>query len=94
VETDKEDVHVILQLAELALEGGDAQMALVRYGEALARDPRNPDALTGQGIALQYLERYEEAVAAYDQALAIRPDHELAVKWRTTCLRHLTREGA
>jgi len=91
VEPEKEEVHVLLQLAELALEGGDAQMALKRYREAAEREPGNADAWTGQGVALQYLERYEEALPAYDRALEIDPRHEKARKWRQTCLRHLGR---
>ena len=93
VEPEKEDVHVLLQLAELALEGGDPQMALVRYGEALEREPRSPEAWTGKGVALQHLERYREALEAYDRALEARPDDEMARKWRETCLRHLNKEG-
>ena len=91
IDTDREDVHVLLELAELALEGGDAQMALKRYREAAEREPGNADAWTGQGVALQYLERYEEALPAYDRALEIDPRHEKARKWRQTCLRHLGR---
>jgi tetratricopeptide (TPR) repeat protein len=91
IDSDEEDVTVLLQLAELALEGGDAQMAFKRYGEALGQDRRNADAWTGQGVALQYLERYEEALASYDAALRLAPGHELATKWRRTCLRHLGR---
>lgn len=91
IEPDKEEPHVLLQLADLALEGGDPQMALLRYEQAIVRKPRNPDGWTGKGVALQQLERYEEALDAYDKALAIKPDHELARRWRTTCLRHLDR---
>lgn len=94
VEPEKEDVHVLLQLAELALEGGDAEMALVRYGEAVERDRRNADAWMGKGVALQYLERYEEALEAYDRALELKPDHEKAKKWRETCRRHLSKGKA
>lgn len=94
VEPEKDDVHVLLQLAELALEGGDAEMALLRYGEAIEREPRNADAWTGKGVALQYLERYEEALEAYDRALALKPDHEMAKKWRETCRRHVSRREA
>lgn len=91
IDTDREDVHVLLQLAELALEGGDAQMALRRYGEAVDGEPRNADAWTGQGVALQHLERYDDALSAYDRALEIDPRHEKARKWRQTCLRRLGR---
>ncbi len=93
IEPEKEDTQVLLQLAELALEGGDPQMALLRYEQAIGREARNPDAWTGKGVALQQLERYREALEAYDRALALKPDHELALKWRTTCVRHVEREA-
>ena len=89
VEPEKEETETLLQLAEMALEGGDADMALMRYDQALGKDPRSPDAWTGKGIALQYQERYEEALTCYDRALAIRPGHDLATKWRETCKKRL-----
>lgn len=89
VEAEREDVHVLLQLAELAMEGGDAEMALLRYQQAIDREARSADAWTGKGTALQQLERYEEALQAYDHALELAPGHELATRWRETCLRHL-----
>ena len=94
VEPEKEDTHVLIQLAELALEGGDADMALLRYEQALAQDPKSAAAWTGKGTALQQLERYEQALAAYDRALELHPGDELANRWRETCLRHLHRSGA
>ena len=93
IEPDQEDVQVLVQLAELALEGGDPSMALVRYEQALQKGERNADAWTGKGIALQQLERYREALEAYDRALSLRRDHELAKKWRATVVRHLESEG-
>src|SRR5947208_15791039 len=62
IEPDKEQTQVLLQLAELALEGGDAQMALLRYEQAIEQDDRNADAWTGKGVSLQQLERYREAL--------------------------------
>jgi len=94
IEPDQEGTQVLLQLAELALEGGDAQMALLRYEQAIAQDDRSADAWTGKGVALQQLERYREALDAYDRALSLKPDHPTAQKWRETCLRHLDREAA
>jgi tetratricopeptide (TPR) repeat protein len=91
VEPEREDTHVLLQLAELALEGGDPDMALLRYEEALGQDPKSAKAWTGKGTSLQQLERYEEALAAYDRALELDPDDELAKRWRETCLRHVRR---
>jgi len=91
VEPEREDTHVLLQLAELALEGGDPDMALLRYDEAVAQDPKSAKAWTGKGTALQQLERYEDALAAYDRALELDPGDEIAQRWRETCLRHLHR---
>ena len=69
-------------------------MALLRYEQAIAQDDRSADAWTGKGVALQQLERYREALDAYDRALSLKPDHPTAQKWRETCLRHLDREAA
>src|SRR5712692_4708674 len=93
IEPEKEDTHVLLQLAELAMEGGDPQMGLLRYEQAIERDPRNADAWTGKGVALQQLERFREALEAYDRALSLKPNHELARKWRETCARHVSSEA-
>jgi len=93
IEPEKEDTHVLLQLAELAIEGGDPQMGLLRYEQAIERDPRSADAWTGKGVALQQLERFRDALEAYDRALALKPDHELARKWRETCARHVQSEA-
>ena len=94
IEPEKEETHVLVQLAELALEAGDPQMALLRYDQAVERDSRNPDAWTGRGVALQQLERYREALVAYDRALSLKPDHELAGRWRSTCVRRIEQEDA
>jgi tetratricopeptide (TPR) repeat protein len=94
VEPESEDTHVLLELAELALEAGDPDMALLRYEEAAAQDPRSAKAWTGKGTALQQLERYEEALAAYDRAIELDPGDEVPRRWRETCLRHLGRGEA
>ena len=94
VEPEKEETETLLQLAEMALEGGDAEMALVRYDQALQKDPRSPEAWTGKGIALQYQEKYVEAMVCYDTALDVRPGFDLAVKWRETCAKRLEAGGA
>ena len=66
-------------------------MALLRYEQAIEQDPGSAKAWTGKGTALQQLERYEEALAAYDRALTIDPGDEIAKRWRETCARHLSR---
>jgi tetratricopeptide (TPR) repeat protein len=94
IEPEDEEVHVLLQLAELALEGGDAQMALLRYEQAIQKEEKSADAWAGKGVALQQMERYREALEAYDRALSLQPEHALAQQWRATCLRHLEREAS
>jgi tetratricopeptide (TPR) repeat protein len=89
VEPEKEETETLLQLAEMALEGGDPDMAVVRYDQALEKDPRSADAWAGKGVALQYQEKYREALACYETALGIRPGHDLATKWRETCVKRL-----
>ncbi len=93
VEPEREDTQVLVQLAELALEGGDARMALVRFEEALENDSKSSDAWRGKGTALQQLDKFQEALEAYDRALVLNPNDELAKRWRETCLRHLGRDG-
>ncbi|MGQ0796311.1 MAG: tetratricopeptide repeat protein [Methanobacteriota archaeon] len=94
VDSARDDVQAILQLAELALEGGDAHMALVRYEDAIAKEPDNADAWTGKGVALQNLGRDEDALAAYDEALRLEPGHEMASRWRAAVLRRVERGKA
>jgi hypothetical protein len=45
----------------------------------IARSPRNADALSNLGIALQEQEQAREAMAAYQRALEARPDHPDAI---------------
>ena len=68
-------------------------MGLLRYEQAIEREPRNADAWTGKGVALQQLERFRDALEAYDRALSLKPNHELARKWRETCARHVPSEA-
>ena len=53
--------------------------------------PDNPDALYHRGVALRALDRVEEALATYDQLLAVKPDHVEALTNRGNVLRDLSR---
>lgn len=52
--------------------------ALVCFDRALANGYREASLWSNRGIALQDLGRLDEALASYDEALAIAPDHRLA----------------
>lgn len=69
-------------------------MALLRFEEAIAQDLKSAKAWAGKGTALQQLERYEEALAAYDRALELDPEDEIVKRWRETCLRRVHWSGA
>ena len=41
----------------------------------VSRDSQNADAFNYLGYALSHLEKYDESKAAYDKALALKPEH-------------------
>src|SRR5262245_25725542 len=73
------------------LQDGHAQRALERFQRALALDPIDASALVGRAVALQELERPEEAIASYDRALELRPDFPAALVNRSNARRMLRR---
>ena len=58
-----------LNVAEAALRGGSAQVALQVATGVLSSSPNNAEALTIQGDALTMLGRQDQAAASYEQAL-------------------------
>jgi putative PEP-CTERM system TPR-repeat lipoprotein len=77
--------------AALALDAnsGEARLGLVRHAmlsqdragaerllaEALAKDPKNPDVWMAQGSMLRLTGRSDEAVAAFDEVLKLKPSY-------------------
>lgn len=53
------------------------QQALVAYEQALKGDPSDTEALKGKGIALEALERYNEALDVFRQFVALTPDSSI-----------------
>ena len=62
-------------------ESGDFMGAERLYREAIAIDPKLPEAWNGLGHALKKQKRYDEALAAYDEALTLRPGFPLAMQY-------------
>ncbi len=60
--------------AQRFYEAGMWEKALASLRRALAVQPENADWLYGLGLTLDALERYDEAIIAYERALAIRED--------------------
>ena len=58
-----------------AVKGGDYQRAVTMLNSVVASDARNADAWNYLGFSHRKLERYDDALAAYQKALAIDPNH-------------------
>ena len=65
--------------------------ALACYDRAALLDPHDPFLHLNRAITLQLLLRYEEAVAAYDVALALAPDFAPGWSDRGRCRGRTTR---
>ncbi|MFN5839202.1 MAG: protein kinase domain-containing protein [Pseudanabaena sp.] len=65
------------------------QEALVRIEEALKFEPNHADAWAAKGFSLAKLERDNEAIAAYDKALEIKPDFPFVRQSHTLLKRRL-----
>ncbi len=68
------NIWALQQLGEIELEFGDPAKAERIYDGLIVRS-RQSSYLTNLGTSRVLLRRYEEAVAAYREALAIDPDH-------------------
>lgn len=74
---------------EVAFQQGRYEVALAYFELAVAADPSDATAQYDRGLALGRLDRWDEAEAAFEQALTLRPDFEEARRGRD-----LAREAA
>jgi len=88
------DADALHLLGVLCLQGGRAEEAVQRLGEAVRLAPAHAAALVNFGNALAALRRDGEAVAAYGRALAAKPDHPDALLNRGNALARLGRQAA
>jgi Flp pilus assembly protein TadD len=66
----------------LALAGaGDFAAAERQYREAIGLNPRLAEAWNGLGHSLKKQKRFDESLAAYGEALRLRPDFPLAMQY-------------
>ncbi len=70
----KPDIPEALFNRGTVLLQADAQAALESFDQAIALRPVYPDAYVGRGVALKELSRMEDALGAFDIALAQKPD--------------------
>lgn len=64
--------------AERAVALGRYDSALEIYNQMYAKNTRDPNIVMGRAIALQHLGQYDEAIAAYEEVLDLRPDNAQA----------------
>lgn len=75
---DANSGEALMGLARLAAEKGDRD-AVVRYvDEAAAKDPKNPEVFMMRGMTMRLMNKPDEALAAFGQVLALKPDHRSA----------------
>jgi putative PEP-CTERM system TPR-repeat lipoprotein len=68
----------LLGLARHALFNKDREAAELYGQEAVTKDPKNPEVFMFQGTMLRMNGKADEALAAFDKALALKPDHRTA----------------
>jgi tetratricopeptide (TPR) repeat protein len=71
---DPEHVPALLNLSALLCEQGHCDDAVTLLAEALTRMPDDPELYFNHGIALEDQQRFDEAIAAYDQCVLLQPD--------------------
>lgn len=69
------------QLGFKALEQGDVESAAARLQAALAKNPRDADALAGMGTVRLRQQAFDEALALFDQAIKL--DRKRGARWQS-----------
>ena len=64
-----------------AIVAKDWTLAAKSFARVVAEQPNNADAHNLLGYSLRWLNRYDEAFAAYDKALALDPNHKGALEY-------------
>lgn len=88
------DTAVLLEMADSFLEAGDGEAALQGYEEVLREKPGEAKALFGKGRALHVLDRYQEALQYFSEAVKAAPHEEEYVRWHKRCEERVRKEGA
>lgn len=67
-----------IELADIYLRVGDAEDALLAANAGLVKDPNNARLYNAKGMALNDLQRFDEAEEAWEKALRLKPDFPAA----------------
>ena len=89
-----ETLDGMLRAAHASLDAGRYQEAITSYRAVLKREPANVDAITHLGVILAVAGHADEALAAFDRALAINPDDLHALWEKARALQDLRQDFA
>jgi tetratricopeptide (TPR) repeat protein len=84
----------MLRAAHASLDAGRYQEAIAAYRAVLKREPANVDAITHLGVILAVAGHADDALAAFDRALAINPDDLHALWEKARALQDLRQDFA
>jgi tetratricopeptide (TPR) repeat protein len=73
IAADPEHVPAVLNLSAMLCEQSRCHEAVALLDEALEHRPDDPELHFNHGIALEDLQRFEEAVPAYERCIALQP---------------------
>lgn len=83
--------YLLAQMAERTAAADPAEAAIAKWERAVNAAPDDPSALTALGYAYQEAGRYEDALSAYDRALAVDQGDLAAAYNRAVVLAELGR---
>ncbi|MDR3609855.1 MAG: tetratricopeptide repeat protein [Ignavibacteriaceae bacterium] len=76
--SNPDDNPTLLQLANLQLDSGMFESAIVNYRKYLDNNPSDADARVDMGVCYYNLKNYNEAIAVMNKAIKYNPKHQLA----------------
>ena len=91
LEVEARNADALTLLATLRAQQGAFESAIELLTSSLTIEHRQPFAYNSLGNVLNAVKRHAEAVAHYEQAIALKPDHAVAYNNRGNALRALNR---
>ena len=79
IAANPEDTQSRIQLANLQLDSGMFDAAIVNYKKYIDKTPTDADAIVDMGICYYSLKNFDEAIAVMKKAIKINPRHQLAL---------------
>lgn len=75
VARDPKNAQAWIQLGNDLFDTNQYQKSIEAYAKALELQPNNPDVLTDQGVMFRAVGQFEQAIANFEKAQKIAPDH-------------------